>query len=245
MQKKRLWNSVRLALLSVALVASGASTVLAESSSSANYQVTETQFNAGTMDACSTQYCARASIGDATSGETKSPVSTATFGSVTSSDPLLEVIVDPGVTNLGTLDTEHTATKTTIVRIRNYLSNGYILQIVGDPPKYNGHSLATPSTPTASSAGTEQFGINAVANTSPNIGADPVQVPSGEFSFGEADDSYDNPNLFKYTNGDVVARSLKSSGRTDYTISFIVNISNATPAGHYTGDFSAVVIPVY
>lgn len=222
------------------------STAFAVTSSSTHYQVTETEFGAASgNDSCSTGLCARTSIGDTGNGTATAGGHTAQFGSITEDEPSLDVIVDPGVSNLGVLDTEHTATKTTTIKIRNYLSNGYLLQITGDPPKYAGHLLATPSTPTAAAAGTEQFGINAVANTSPALGADPVQVPSGKFSFGLVNDNYAMANKFMYQSGDVVAHSATASGETDYTISMIVNVSNATPAGHYSGDFAAVVIPVY
>jgi hypothetical protein len=178
-------------------------------------------------------------------GSAASTVNTAKFGSITNSDPLLEVIVQAGQSNLGTLTTETTATKTTTVNVRNYLSGGYVLQIVGDPPKYNGHALATSSTPVQSVPGTEQFGINATANTNPTVGAAPVQIPDDKTSFGIVNDNYKAPNLFMFSPGDNVAHSTTSSGQTEFTISMIVNISSATPAGHYSGDFSAVVIPVY
>lgn len=246
MQKRGLDRGAKLVLLMMVIAGSSVTAVFAETSNSNNYQVTETEFGAGSMqENCSDQYCARTSIGDIGAGEGASSGSTATFGSITNDEPLLEVIVDPGNSNLGTLDAEHTATKTMVVRIRSYLSNGYVLQITGDPPKFENHTLDAPSIPTAASPGTEQFAINAVANTSPTVGANPVQVPSDQFSFGTVDDDYDNPNLFKYFSGDVVARSTRSSGRTDYTITMIVNISNTTPAGRFSGDYSAVVIPVY
>lgn len=230
------------------VIAGGSAGVaLAETSKSTNYQTTETQFGASsTQQNCSDQYCARVSIGDGTSGGPgASSGSTATFGSITSDQPLLEVIVDPGQSDLGKLDTEHAGTKTMVVRIRSYLSDGYTLQITGSPPKIKNHTLTALSTPTASSPGTEQFGINAVANTSPSVGANLVQVPDDQTSFGEVNDNYKTANQFKYVSGDVVAHSAKSSGQTDFTISMIVNISNSTPAGQYQGDFSAVVIPLY
>ena len=236
----------RLVLLAALIVVGGAGTAFAQSSSSTNYQVSETQFGSSSTDeTCSGSYCARTSIGDLTAGDSKSASYTTSFGPIQGAEPLLEVIVDPGESDLGVLTTEETATKSMIVRIRNYLSSGYVLQITGEPPKYANHTLNTPSSPTASSAGTEQFAINAVLNTSPSVGANLVQEPSSNFSFGTVEDDYSTPNLFMYTSGDVVARSTSSSGRTDYTISMIVNISNATPAGKYSGDYSAVVIPVY
>lgn len=246
MQIRGLRQYVQLVLLAVVVISVGTGTMAAALSSSNSYQVTETEFGASSsLETCSGQYCSQTSIGDMTAGHATSPTYRTKFGSITNSEPLLEVIVEPGVSDLGMLTAEQTATKTTIVRIRNYLSGGYTLQVVGDAPKYNGHSLATPSTPAASAPGTEQFAINAVANTTPNIGANPVQVPSGQTSFGVVNDGYNTPNLFKYVSGSTLAHSTSESGRTDYTISMIVNISNKTPAGHYSGDFAAVVIPVY
>lgn len=247
MRKRGLRRLVKLALLAVVIISSHVGTALAETSKSSHYQTSETQFGPiSNTQNCSTSYCAQASIGDITAGDSKSVAgSSAKFGTVTDANPLLEVIVDPGLSNLGTLTTEHTATKTMTVRVRTYLSDGYMLQIVGDPPKYGGHTLATPTTPTASTPGTEQFAINAVANSTPNIGANPVQVPSDQFSFGVVNDNYKTQNLFKYSSGDVVAHSVTESGQTDYTISMIINISNATPAGHFAGDFSAVAIPIF
>lgn len=246
MRKQELWRWAVLALLAVVIVGGNVSTTLAETSKSDSYQTIDTEFGSiSNTQNCSGSYCAKASIGDMAAGDSKNTVSSAKFGSITSADPLLEVIIDPGQSNLGILTTEQTATKTMKVKIRSYLSDGYMLQIVGTPPKYGGHTLAAPTTPTASSPGTEQFAINAVANTTPNVGANPVQVPSSDFSFGVVNDNYNTPNLFKYTSGEVVAHSATESGQTDYTITMIINVSNATPAGHFTGDFSAVVIPVY
>jgi hypothetical protein len=90
------------------------------------------------------------------------------------------------------------------------------------------------ATTAASSVGTEQFGINLRANTSPaTFGADPVQVPDNTFSFGTVAAGYNTPNQYKYVKGDTIASSSRSSGETDYTISYIMNIGNLTPGGTY------------
>lgn len=247
MQKRGFWLYTKIVLLAVLIVSGSVTTVSAQSTSeSNNYQASELQFGSGSnLDSCSASFCARATIGDAVSGVSKGEKTTATFGPVTPDEPLLEVIVETGPSDLGNLTTERTATKVMKVKVRSYLSDGYMLQIVGDPPKYGNHKLNAPATPVASQPGKEQFAINAVANTTPNIGANPIQVPSGEFSFGDVTDNYKTPNLFKYTSGQVVGRSLTESGQTDYTISMIINVANSTPAGHYSGDFAAVVIPEY
>lgn len=246
MQRQALWDRVFVALLVAAIAIGAAPAVQAVTSTSPNYQMTESQFGSSTADeSCSDNLCARATIGDPAAGVSKAPASTASFGTVTPDEPTLEVIVEAGESHLGYLETSKTATASSSIKVRSYLSNGYMLQIIGTPPKIANHTLSSPATPTASTPGKEQFGINLVANTTPNIGASPVQVPSDQTSFGTVEPAYRTPNLFKFNSGDVVARSDKESGRTDYTISMIINVSNSTPAGHYSSDFSAVVIPVY
>lgn len=236
-----------LALVVAVLIGGMGTTLVATAvSTSPNYQVTEMEFGASNSDkTCSGEYCAYATLGDITSGPSKAGPSGAKFSPITDEQPRLEVIVDPGVSDLGVLSSTRTATKTTTVRVLSYLSDGYMMQIIGDSPKYGSHTLATPGVPTASEMGKEQFGLNVVNNTTPNVGADPVQTPSNQTSFGRAAEGYDTADLFKYVSGDVVATSDTESGQTDYTVSMIVNVSNATPAGRYSGDFSVVVIPMY
>lgn len=233
--------------LVVCIVLISSQNSFAETSSSNNFQITDTEFGSGTeLETCSGQYCARASIGSLNSEDSSSGSKTASFGSIASdSEPMLEIIVEPGESNLGVLTTERTASKTTKVKIRSYKSGGYTLQLSGHSPKYQSHQLKTLTLPTASSPGVEQFGINVVSNSSPSIGADPVQVPSDLMSFGYPTEDYGVKNLFKYINGDEIARSDTESGQTEFTISMIVNISGSTPAGHFVGDFSAVVVPVF
>lgn len=235
-------------LLALGIVLYGGSTVMATTLKSDNYQVVESEFGSGSgLESCSGSgnYCARTAIGSLTIGDSSAGSKRVEFGPITEDEPALEVIVEQNESDLGELTTETTAKTSVLVKVRNYLSNGYVMQMTGDAPKISNHTLTTPLTPTASTQGTEQFGINAVANTTPTVGANAVQVPSGDFSFGVVDSEYSTANLFKYESGDTVARSPSESGQTNYTISMIVNVSNTTPAGRYAGDFSIVVIPVY
>ncbi len=245
MQKRRLWGYVGRVLLGASIIGVGVGvhTVVAQTSLSPNYQMTEAEFGSGTsLESCSGQYCARTTIGEVGNS---SSATAPEFGNVEYSEPTMEMIIVPGESNLGVLTTEHTATKTTVVKIRNFESGGYILQILGDPPQFDGHTLATSATPVASEPGTELFGMNVVANTTPSVGKDPVQVPADVGIFGQAALGYATANMFKYVSGDVFAQSTEDSGGTDYTITMIVNISSVTPSGHYSGDFSAVLIPAY
>lgn len=246
MQKRKLWGLGHVVLLAALFVIVGAGSVLAQTANSDNYKASEMQFGGGsTLESCSGSYCARTSIGDLAGGESKSASNTAVFGPLAPGEPSVDVIVEQLSSNLGVLSTETTGTKTMKIKIRTYLTDGYQLQIAGDPPKYSNHTLATSSTNEPSTPGTEQFGINLADNSTPDIGAGPVQVPSGDFSFGSVVNGYGIANQFKYINGQTVARSTTQSGETEYTLSLIVNISNQTPAGHFSGDYSAVVIPVF
>ena len=240
---------VKMLLLIASFVVLGASTVLAETTQSPNFELSEPEFGAGSaLETCSGNYCAQASIGDTGGGSASDGVSTATFsgglGAVT--EPLFEVIVDPGVSHLGVLSTDATAYKTSSIKIRTYMSDGYTVQLIGDPPRYGEHVLQAPSSPTASTPGTEQFAINATTNNLPDeVGANPTYEPSSEMSFGYAMPDYATSNMFKYQSGDVIAKSDKESGQTNYTLTMIVNVGGSTPAGHFTGEYSVVVIPAF
>lgn len=238
------WST--LALFGVLSVTTWVSTtgVYAQTSSSENYQITESQFgNASSHESCSDQYCARVSIGD---DNQASSATSPEFGTIDYSEPMLAMIVEPGVSSLGDLSTERTGTKIMKVKIRNYESGGYMLQLVGTPPKYKDHTLSTSAQSIEPMPGTEQFAINVVANTIPqNVGADPVLQPSEGDGTSLVLPGYNTPNVFKYVNGDTLAISRENSGGADFTITMIVNISNATPAGVYAGDFAAVILPYY
>lgn len=219
---------------------------VSDTSSSTNYQASQLQFGSGDAnETCTGNYCASTSVGGSLSGDSASGTYAVKFGAITKSEPSLDVIVESGQHDLGEFSSSATSYKQMTLKVRNYLSSGYMVQFIGTPPKHSGHTLTALTTPTASQVGVEQFGINVVANTAPMVGANPVQVPSNAFSFGKAAADYDTPNLFKYMSGDVIALSDTASGETEYTISMIINVAGNTPAGKYTSDFSAVVIPLY
>lgn len=208
----------------------------AQQACSSSYGVSETFFgNGGELNACSSSYCTKQSAGETTVGATSSTSYTAQTGFNSNRTEYLEFIVNTTSIDFGVLSSGSAKTGTATFSVKAYLASGYQVVTVSDPPKNAGSTLANLTTPTASSPGTEQFGINLVANTSPTtFGADPVQVPGAGFSYGAAASGYNTPNQYKYVKNDVVASSPKSSGETDYTISYLLNISNTTPGGTYT-----------
>jgi len=222
--------------------------VSAQQMNSTHYQVNEAQFGSGSqLETCSTTMCAKTSAGDLTAGDTASDNYSAQTGFNTTDEPLLEVSIEQSGTDAGVLSSSTTGKVSSVVKVRSYLIDGYVMQVAGRAPNIGGgHALESMGDGDTSAPGTEQFGINLVSNTTPSIGADPVQVPAdGNFSFGEIATGYNTRNQFKYVDGDIVAQSDQSTGQTNYTISMILNISDVTPGGLYKGEFSAVVTPVY
>ncbi len=235
-------------LLVALFVVSSTTSVFAVTTNSPNYEASETEFGAGAaLETCSGQYCASASIG-AIGGESSSANFTAAFSQLTEDDdePLLELMIEPGEANLGKLDIDRTATRTMLLHVRSHLAGGYTVQVTGNPPQFEGYSLATPIESIASLTGTEQFAINVVANNTPDVGANPMSTDGEEEPVqGIVLPKYGTPNQFAYINGDIVARTASESSQIKYTVSMIVNVSGNTPAGHYSGDFSALVTPVF
>jgi hypothetical protein len=205
---------------------------------SPNYEINEVFIGGGgELDACSTAFCADQSAGGTAVGDTESTNFRAQGGFGTPSEPTLEMNVSGTSINLGTLTTSSTAAASANFSVKNYLSNGYVVRVYGNPPTnstgVSGVPIAAMAVPATSSPGTAQFGVNLVSNTVPGIGANPSQAPDATFSFGQAATDYNTPNNFKFVSGDVIALSAEETGQTDYTMSMIANISTLSPGGEY------------
>lgn len=210
--------------------------VYAAQSESANYRVNEVFFGSGgELNACSTNYCSKQSAGESAVGNTASTNFQAQGGYNTDRQPYIEFTVSNTNVDLGLLTATSTKTATATFSVKSYLSHGYVVVNASDPPSNNNYvmqGITGPSVPSA--IGTEQFGINLVANTSPvTFGANPLQLPDNTFSYGSVVGDYGIPGNFKYAKGDTVATSTKSTSYTQYTVSYLFNVSNVTPGGTY------------
>lgn len=222
--------------------------ILAQSSSSSNYRVDQTFFGTGgELDAQSTSYRARQTLGELTIGNTSSTNYQAYAGFNTTDEPFIEFVVTAASIDLGYLSTSSASTGTGTFYVRAWQASGYVVRTVSDPPTnaQGGHQIAPLSSPTASSPGTAQFGINLKDNSTPDVGAEPQQVPDATFSFGQASTGYNIANQFKYVKGEPVAESTRSTSITIYTISYLFNISDVTPSGQYTFNHILVATGTY
>jgi hypothetical protein len=254
------WRKIVFIVLVGVLPLASVSLVQATTYTSTHYQVNQILFGSGgcLSTVCSSaNYRAKIAVGEVGVGNTKGSAYQAYAGFNTNDDPYLQFIVTSSSTSLGSLSTSSVATATGTFSVRDYLSQGYIIETASPPPTSGTHTLTGLTSPTLSTPGTEQFGMNLVANTSPAIGAIPVQFPSSVFSFGSVTagapgpngtsvaTGYSTINYFKYQSGDVIAASNQSSGQTNYTISYITNIAGTTPAGTYTFNQVLIALPTY
>lgn len=219
-----------------------------------DFNATSTHFSQlGTDDGGST-------LGDNAVGNGSSTHFQINSGANTSASPVLGLTVNTGTVALGVLSTSAANTAIATFNVIDYSSYGFVVALYGNTPTSSGHQLtAITANPagSASSAGTEQFGINTVVNSSPVVtgSSNPVWVPSGAFSSGVSGDGvtgvfgttrpYTVPDTYRYISGETIASGAQSSGETDYTISFLANISALTPGGFYSSNMSIVATGTY
>ncbi len=224
----------------------------AQTSSSTNFQVNEYQFGSGgELENSSTNFKAQTNLGSLGVGRSSSTNYDLEAGFLTPNEPFLELFVNSATINLGTLDTASTGTGSGTFWVRTYLSSAYIVQTMSQPPTSEGGAVINAKgTLGAPILGTEEFGINLVDNSSPDIGANALNVPDNSFADGTVATGYNTVNQFKYGVGDIIASAAatignQAVGRTDYTISYIANISSITEAGSYTMQHDIVAVPTF
>lgn len=213
--------------VSIAAVAS------ADTLQSPNYKFDESSIGSGgSIQSSSPNYQSRDAVGDTAIGNSSSGNFQIESGSKTTSEPTLSFAVNNANANFGSFTASAASVATATFSVSNYTSYGYVVQLLGNPPSNGGHTITGLSTTGSSLAGTEQFGVNLVANTLPvSVGANPDH---GQFGFGSATANYGTSNQYRFVSGETIASAPKSSGVTNYTMSYIVNVASLTPGGQYT-----------
>ena len=209
--------------------------------SSSNYRIDESFIGpGGVLDSESANYnfqSGQQSVGNIGVVEGTSSNYRTQGGYTTTDEPRLRCVLNTASLNFGALSTTAAATANATFSVLNYTSYGYNVSLVGNTPSNGGYNLINLSSNAASSPGTEQFGVNLVANTVPmTFGANPAQVPDSSFSSGAAAANYDTANSYRYNSGETVASAGQSSGQTDYNISYVINVATTTPGGVYSGN---------
>ena len=216
---------------------------VADALQSPNYQFDESSIGVGGFgQASSTNYKAEQDVGALAVGNSASSNFQVENGTKTTHDPTLSFALTSSAANFGSFTASAPTTTTATFSVSNYTSYGYVVQLVGTPPQNGAHTISPLTTATASQAGTDQFGVNLVANTTPIVGANP---DNGQFGFGVAATNYNTPNMYRFVSGETIASAPKSSGITNYTLSYLVNVQSLTPGGKYTSNQTLIVTGTY
>jgi len=133
-------------------------------------------------------------------------------------------------TDMGELSSKETLTAQSQMAVGTNASGGFAITANGTPMSAGTSVIDSPTTPTESKKGTNQFGINLVANNAPAVGED----PEGIWANAITSPDYGVPNHYKYVPGDVVAYSPNVSLMKKFTVSYIVNSSDNLRAGVYS-----------
>jgi hypothetical protein len=211
---------------------------------SASYHFDETSVGSGGLiQSSSTNFGGSNSIGDLSVGNTSSANYQVNTGSQTTNDPALSFSITSGAISFPSFSSTAATVTTATFSVSNYTSYGYVVQVVGNAPSYGSHVIPAMAATGPSQVGIEQFGINLVANTLPSsVGANP---DNGQFGFGTAATNYNTSNQYRYVSGETIASAPKSSGLTNYTISYLVNVGALTPGGQYTANQTIIVTGTY
>jgi hypothetical protein len=137
---------------------------------------------------------------------------------------------DTFYTDMGVLDTKSTLKAESEMAVGTNASGGFAITANGTPMSAATNIINSPTVPTRSTIGTNQFGINLVENTQPIVGRN----PEGEWANASAAPSYSMPDRYMYVPGDVVAYSPNVSLMKKFTVSYILNASPDLRAGVYS-----------
>lgn len=133
-------------------------------------------------------------------------------------------------TDMGDLSPNSTLTAQSQMAVGTNASAGFVITANGNLPAAGTNVIDAPAIPTESRPGTNQFGMNLVANNSPVIGNN----PEGTWTNAVPALGYGEANKYKYVSGDVVAESPNVSLMRKFTVSYIMNSRPDLRAGVYT-----------
>ena len=129
---------------------------------------------------------------------------------------------------LGTLSSSGTGTGISQFGVTTNTASGYSVTINGTTLTSGGNTISALATQTASTQGTEQFGINLRDNTTPNVGTDPDGA-------GDATPTanYNTVDQFRFVSGDSIASDAESDAFRRFHVAYIANIAGDTEPGTY------------
>jgi hypothetical protein len=130
--------------------------------------------------------------------------------------------------DFGELSSTHASSATAQLMTTTNAAGGYSIRVTGTTLTSGNNVIDPLDTANTSHTGTAQFGLNLRNNSAPFVGAEPDGLGVGAVTAG-----YNNPDHYKFTSGDLVATAPQPDLFRRYTVSYIVNVPKAQPAGVY------------
>lgn len=158
-------------------------------------------------------------------------VASSTAGQVTvtaSVDETLTFTLAASEVALGTLTASSTGSGTSTMTAATNAGSGYAITVNGSTLTSGANTITALNSQTASSQGTEQFGINLRDNATPNVGSDVSGTGTGAVA-----SNYNTADQYRFVSGDTVASAAAATNSNTYTVSYIANISSITEPGSY------------
>ncbi len=139
--------------------------------------------------------------------------------------------------DLGELSSKQANKGTSQMLVATNAVDGYFVSVQGTTMTSGNNVIAALAANDVSRPGAAQFGMNLRANATPAVGNDPsgpgVAVPVA---------TYNQPNSYRFVNGDtLVANSVPDDVRL-YTASYIVNIAATQAAGVYVSTLTYICL---
>lgn len=136
---------------------------------------------------------------------------------------------DGNFIDLGILSANTTKASTSQFAVSTNDPTGYVVSVHGTTMTSGNNIIPANTSPSSSSRGSSQYGINLRANSQPAIGNEPSGVGTGV-----VEPNYSIPNRFYFVPNTLIASSSLPTDFTVFTASYIVNVSGAQPSGVYS-----------
>lgn len=159
-------------------------------------------------------------------------VASSTAGQITvtaSVDETLTFTLTSATVALGTLTSSSTGSGTSTMTAATNAGSGYAITVNGSTLTSGANTITALAAKTASSQGTEQFGINLKDNATPNVGTEVSGTGSGV-----ASSNYNTVDQYRFVSGDTVASASAATNSNTFTVSYIANIAAVTEPGSYS-----------
>lgn len=142
--------------------------------------------------------------------------------------------------DLGSLTPSTTGTGVSQFGVSTNASSGYAVTIAGTTLTSGANTIDALAAQTASTQGSEQFGLNLRANTTPSFGTDPDGAGTAAPTA-----NYNTVDSFRFVTGDTIASSAAADDFRRFHAAYLANVAGSTPAGTYTTTMTFVATATF